>query len=363
MHKIAKVMILSVLVLGLLTSPAHAAGSRAQGTTAEARTRSGAADARVAPLGRSTATRPDKVRIWLGDKREKPAREPEIVPEPTPSRWVGFYVPGAPASIDPLVELEAGLGADAKVSNFFIADTENFPLSRVQTVADHGATPMVTMEFWSAQNGGVDEIANGSKDAYLRNWADAAKAYGGEVWLRPFHEMNGNWYPWNGTVNGNTAADTVAAWKHVKDIFAERGATNVKFVWCPNIDSVPNTSVNEIRDYWPGDAYVDYVALDGYNFGTSRSWSTWRSFSSLYDAAYDSVTALTAKPMFIGEIGCSEVGGDKAAWIADMYSKISGTYTRIEGICWFNADKETDWRVESSTASLDAFKTGMVGGF
>lgn len=362
MNRFLKIVVLSVLVLGLPATPAHAAASRVRSTSVEARSRVSAAGVRAVLLGRASSTKPQKVSVRLGEKR--PPRTPAPLVAPETSRWVGFYVPGVPASLDSLKSLESQLGSKAKVVNFYVADTESFPLSRVQAVAGHGATPMVTLEFWSAQNGGAAAIANGSKDAYLRNFADAAKAYGGEVWLRPFHEMNGNWYPWCGTVNGNTPAQVVAAWKHVKSVFAERGATNVKFVWCANIESVPNNSANAIESYWPGDAYVDRVSLDGYNFGTASSWSTWRSFSSLYDNAYKRVTALTAKPLFIAEIGCVEQGGSKAAWIADMYQRIETTYTRIEGVCWFNADKAgKDWRVESSATSFGAFKTGMTAGF
>jgi endoglucanase len=264
----------------------------------------------------------------------------------------------------PLDSMESQIGTRAAVVNFFISDSESFPLSRCQSVAGQGSIPLVTLEFWSAQNGGLDAITAGSKDAYLRAFADSAKSYGKEVWLRPFHEMNGNWYPWSGTTNGNSAADLVAAWRHVRTIFNERGATNVKFVWCVNNDSVPNTSANSIEGYWPGDAYVDMVALDGYNWGTTQSWgSTWRSFGSTFSDCYKRTAALTAKPMFIAETACPEQGGSKAAWITDMFKQINTNYTRIKGVVWFNANKECDWRVESSSTSLAAFKSAAAVGY
>ncbi|PKQ16543.1 MAG: hypothetical protein CVT67_03865 [Actinobacteria bacterium HGW-Actinobacteria-7] len=289
---------------------------------------------------------------------------PAPAPAPTPSRWFGFYQSGAPASIDPLLSLEAQLAARSAVVNFFIADSEKFPLSRVQTIVDHGSIPLVTLEFWSIDGtGGLKSIANGSKDAYLRTFADSAKSFGHEVWLRPFHEMNGNWYPWGGTVNGNSAADLIAAWRHVRTVFAERGATNVKFVWCVNNDNVPNTSANTIEGYWPGDAYVDYASLDGYNWGTTQDWSNWRSFSSVFGNAYGRVAALTAKPMFIAETASPEQGGSKAAWITDMFKQINTTYTRIQGVVWFNTNKECDWRIESSSTSQAAYKAAVAAGY
>lgn len=64
-----------------------------------------------------------------------------------------------------------------------------------------GSVPMIT---WSPQNWdpgtdqapfSLDNIANGTNDAYIRSFAHIIKNYGGPVLLRPMHEMNGNWYP------------------------------------------------------------------------------------------------------------------------------------------------------------------------
>lgn len=297
-----------------------------------------------------------------------PAPTPAPAPAPALSRWLGFYQSEAGTTFGAalLTSREAQVSKPVDVVNFYIADSSSFPRSRVQTIRDHGSVPMVTLEFWSTQTGGVSTITNGSKDAYLIALADAAKSYGGEVWLRPFHEMNSNWYPWAGASAGNSAAQVVAAWNHVRQVFVSRGASNVKFVWCVNNESVPNTAANSIQSYWPGDANVDLLAIDGYNFGTSASWSTWRSFSSVIGSSYAAVTALSAKPLFLAETGCVEQGGNKAAWIADMFASVRTTYPRIGGVCWFNvndATANTDWRIDSSPACLAAFNAAVGGGF
>jgi Glycosyl hydrolase family 26 len=282
---------------------------------------------------------------------------------PRSGRWVGLYVTGAPSSMAPLTAAESVMGGRSAVVHFFVSDSESFPTARCQSIADHGSIPLVTLEFWSIGSTGLSAINNGSKDAYIKKFADAAKAYGGEIRLRPFHEMNGNWYPWGGTMSSNSASQLVTAWKRVHDIFAAEGATNVKFVWCPNNDSVPNTTANKISAFWPGDAYVDYVAIDGYNAGTSQSWSSWRLFSSVFSASYATVTGLTAKPLFIAETSSVEQGGSKAAWISDMFSVIPTKFPRITGVCWFDANQSYDWRIESSSASASACKAACAKGF
>lgn len=293
---------------------------------------------------------------------------PASEPAPAADRWVGAYTTGAPSSIGPVETLEGKIGQKLTVINYYQAATYGFTSVQAGNAADHGSTPMVTLEFWNPGAGvnqpafRLDTIANGSWDGYLRTFARSTKAFGRTIYLRPFHEMNGNWYPWAGTVNGNEPSDFIPAWQRMRNIFTEEGATNVKFVWCPNNDSVPNTSANEIRDYWPGDAYVDYIAIDGYNFGTSQSWSSWRSVDSVFGSAYASVSALSStKPIFIAETGCSPVGGDKAAWITELFGAIPTRYPRIVGVTWFNTDNETDWRIDSSSASLAAFKAGAAG--
>ncbi|MFA5844149.1 MAG: glycosyl hydrolase [Coriobacteriia bacterium] len=281
-------------------------------------------------------------------------------------RWVGYFVQDAPRTIQPLATLESITGVDASVVNYFQTTAQGFDAVAAANAAGTGAVGMATLEFWDPARG-VDQpgyslhaIVSGAWDAYLRRYAADAKAFGRTVWLRPLHEMNGNWYPWAGTVNGNSPEEYVAAWRHVRDIFRAEGADNVRFVWAPSSDSVPAVPENAIARYWPGDAYVDYIAFDGYNFGSSASWSTWRSFADTFGRAYAEVTPLTAKPMFIAETASSTDGGDKAAWIADMFRVIPQRFPRIQGVCWFNVAKEADWRVESSPGTLASFSLGAA---
>jgi hypothetical protein len=63
------------------------------------------------------------------------------------------------------------------------------------------------------------------------------------------------------------------------------------------------------------------------------------------------------KPIMIAEVGCAEHGGDKASWIRSAYlEEIPGKFPGIKAVSWFDADKENDWRVNSSPSSLEAYK-------
>jgi len=122
-----------------------------------------------------------------------------------------------------------------------------------------GRIPLVTWEPHDPNNWGTNQpdyrlerIVRGDFDAYITRWADDLRAIGTPVYLRTMHEMNGNWYPWGPTVNGNSAQLFREAWRRMHDIFTARGATNVRWVWSPlNID-VPGTAGNTLEDLYPG---------------------------------------------------------------------------------------------------------------
>jgi beta-mannanase len=225
------------------------------------------------------------------------------------------------------------------------------------------------MMTWGSPN--CATVLSGQYDAYLHTWARAAAADGRTFMLRMDHEANGFWYAWayGGMNPGCTASGFAALWHHVHDIFVAEGATNVKWVWCPN--SVGGGIVDFTPAY-PGDAYVDYVGLDSYNFGTSQSYSSWHTFTQIFLRSYNLMQALTHKPLIICETASTEVGGDKAAWITSAFeTEIPSTMPNIIGVIWFNENKEQDWRVNSSATSLAAFQAvaadpnwqGVVSGF
>jgi Glycosyl hydrolase family 26/Fibronectin type III domain len=224
-------------------------------------------------------------------------------------------------------------------------------------VQNAGALNLIDMDTGSVS---LRSIANGSEDAAITTWAKQAAAYGHPFFLRLDWEMNGGWFPWGTTSsNQNTPADYVAAWRHIHDLFVTAGATNTTWVWCPNVNGSSSVAYSKL---YPGDSYVDWTCLDGYNQGSSST-----SFSSLYSQSYnDLLSVAPSKPIMIGEIGSLEYGsGVKGTWISDMLSELPTSFPQIKALVWFNwriseGGTWKGWEIESSASSQNAFSTGIA---
>jgi Glycosyl hydrolase family 26 len=203
-------------------------------------------------------------------------------------------------------------------------------------------------------------IISGKHDAYITQFAKAAAAYHYPFILRVLHEMNGNWYPWGYGVNGNTnPADSPAAWKHIVNIFRAAGATNVQFVYCisRNDSGFFNTYGSAMRKAYPGDSYVDWLGLDGYN----KSVATWRSLQDIFQPSYQFLTGISSRPMIFFEIGSIENPSDptaKANWITQGFlTTIPSLFPRVRIATWFDSqDSGNDYSIDTSQNSLSAWQ-------
>jgi Glycosyl hydrolase family 26 len=250
-------------------------------------------------------------------------------------------------------------------------DFYEFPLQHMGDVRSYGAIPFLS---WGSQSIPVDpnrpadlpdfqlsDLIAGRYDAYIRDFAIAARNWGHPFFLRFNWEMNGTWFPWAIKANGNTAAQYRPAWRHVHDIFTSVGATNATWVWCPYVDIRKKFN---LKTLYPGSRYVDWTCLDGYNWGRGNPAQSqpWRSFSEIYGSTYRRVVRSIAprKPMILAELATSDYGGNKAAWIRDMLATVARAYPKVRGIIYFNEnDRNAHWEIESSPAVIQAFRDGI----
>jgi beta-mannanase len=320
-----------------------------------------------------TATAAASASFTLTYSSPSPAEESQPVPPTTQPATVpgirqatlrfGAGTPGGPAAAAEL-DAVAVLAGEAPSIVLSYKDFNQEPsLAELDAVRTRGAVTLLTWEPWTWGAGteqprfSLDRIAAGDFDAYLRRWGTALAGWGHPVMIRFGHEMNGNWYPWSEGVNGNGPGDYAAAWRHVHDVVAATGATNITWVWNPN---VPYSGSTLLDGLYPGDAYVDAVALDGYNWGTSTSWSSWTPPWQLFADGLGQLRSLApGKQILIAETSSAEQGGSKAAWNADLVYYLA-SQPDITALVWFHFNKETDWRIDSSSSSASSLAAALA---
>lgn len=320
-------------------------------------------------------------------KQPAPVDTATSAPSPTRQFFAGAYLGDAnsqPATIAGAIRAFGTLtGKQPSLVKTFHSLNCDFTASGwcgqvLRAAASTGATNYVALDLkWTgAPSGGVlDAIIAGQADARLVAVANGIRSVGAVVMLEPGWEMNGNWsYAWQGVMNGNDAgapAKYAAAWRHVVGVFRAQGADNVRWVFNPNVGNALThtasgaTSWNWYANYYPGDAYVDYVGAHGFN-GPSVWGGSWQSFDAMTNGSAadymlsDLATRYPNKPIIIGEFATQEgTAGQKAQWITDAYQRMRAN-PRVVGAVWFNANKEADWRVDSTPASLQAFQAAVA---
>ena len=307
-----------------------------------------------------------------------PSKSTLVAPK---SPYLGLYTEQAPFNWATYDATAKKIGSNPNTVGYFGGWDEKFRANAVTSAWTRKKLPILTWEARpiAAANDVVDEpeyslpkILDGDFDAYLTKYARDIKKTGLPLGIRLNHEMNGTWYPWSESVNGNSKGDYVKVWKHVHDIFEKEGANKlVIWIWAPNIInnlSSSQKSIDYLSGLYPGDTYVDWVGLSGYlrpNYKPDNDFS----FDYTFKPSLDQLRAISNKPIILAEVGASEIGGHKAKWITSLFEGLEKPENSdIVGFSWFSLAVTTyvggeratnDWRVDSRADTLAAFKAGL----
>lgn len=286
-------------------------------------------------------------------------------PRPAPATLaVGVGLAPGPATAAELDRFTSAVGsAPAVVVGYQGWAYGGFDRAWAELVRGVGAVPLITWEPWDYRRGlaqdefSLADIAAGRHDRYARRFAAAAKRFGTPVLIRFAHEMNGSWYPWAVGVGATTAQDHIAAWRHLVTLFRTLGADNVGWVWSPNAG---RGTASPLTATWPGREWVDWIGIDGYNGGDELAWGGWADPAEIFDESLRQIRAVAPDlPVMIAETGCAESGGDKAAWIGELFDWIRRRGD-IDALVWFDELAQTDWRITSSERSRVAFAAAVA---
>lgn len=227
-------------------------------------------------------------------------------------------------------------------------DTTYFPTKFAEAAKAQGSGIQIGLE----PHGGLDQVQD---DAYIHEFARQAKESGIPIFIRFASEMNGEWTPWY-TKNGK---EYIEKFRLVHDIF-EKEAPNVAMVWSPNF--LPRDT---IKQYYPGDDYVDWVGISLYTIPFSQGEE--KLGGNPMDYLKPIYEMFPNKPFFISEGAVShysfQTKKDYSEWAAtqlnNMYSYMPKIYNRVKAIHYFNLDKSTT-SYDNSNNNYDLGKNKLI---
>ena len=267
-------------------------------------------------------------------------------------------------NVQKIQQFEKDIHEKVTIANFYEGwdELEDPPFAQnLQTISAHGWIPMISTNPYLTNKCDFSQediyatIVAGKCDVLIQNIARVVHSFGKPLFFRFAWEANVDSNAWSIQATYSSSESFIAAWRHVHEIFSREGVKNVRWVFSVN---VPKANSISIASLYPGDAYVDWTGIDGYNWGTTQSWSHWTSFDETFHSTYQQILAVApTKPLMISEFNSASQGGDKSKWFADaLNSQIPNHYPKIQAIIFFNDNKMSsegvDWRIETSPSVL-----------
>jgi hypothetical protein len=271
-------------------------------------------------------------------------------------------------------------------------ESRQFPAATAAWIRAAGSIPSIRLMLWSKKKDPLpdpvftlDAILKGAFDDDFRAWGAAARKFGTPLIVEFGPEMNGSWYPWNGSWSGGGETKAYAdpalpdgpekfrdAYRHIIDVMRIAGARNILWVFHVNYNDWPNEAWNRFENYYPGDEYIDWLAVSIYG-AQQPAGTQWPEFRELMEPAYRRLEKLSPeKPIIVAEFGvsASSIGGSQALWAQHaLEALIAGRWPRVIGFAWWNAAwqndanplNDTSMRVQDNPALAAVFKK-YIGG-
>jgi hypothetical protein len=290
-----------------------------------------------------------------------------LLPAGTDTVWHGVWLPiKRTINVSQITTFEAQAGKKVGAEIFYTGWYVNAWADLQRQINVWEPLGIKTMVVWepALKNGGnpLTAILSGSQNAIIDDFARQARNYGRPFFLRFAHEMNGNWYAWSGASSGGNPQKYIDAWRYVWTRFQAAGATNAVWVWAPNWNSVPDESWNALQNYYPGDAYVDWVGVDFFGL----MWDDVPVSQNL-DAVY---ATYSHKPIMIAETAAADCNNrfsgatrTKDQWISELFGLLPSR-PAVRAFFWFNDNKpgESDWTIAScpNPAAQNAYRAGVA---
>jgi mannan endo-1,4-beta-mannosidase len=264
---------------------------------------------------------------------------------PKAGKYFGVEADGAARSLGSVQAFADLTGRKPDLIGNYVGWETPFDAAAARSAWSYGALYYMA---WEPFDTTLADIASGRSNHYISQFAQQVKATGVPIAISFGHEMNGNWYPWGST--DATPASFVVAWRLIHAIFAAEGATQVIWIWNPNVISASDVP---LAPYYPGNSYVDWIGLTGY---FPESGPT--TFDELFGPTMAEIRQFTSKPFIIVETAVQSGPED----LTCARNLVRGVLQRrdVLGLVWFEYNKDgVDWSLADRPAVRAAFDQAL----
>ncbi|MGH3258693.1 MAG: glycoside hydrolase family 26 protein [Streptosporangiaceae bacterium] len=264
---------------------------------------------------------------------------PAAIPAPAQGAYFGAWVKPALYSqqgyLDAVTTLQQQIRRRLDIVHVYLQQDAPFPTRSERAFVRQGSMLLVSWALNDSRG-----IAAGEWDASIRQRAQELKALGKPVFLEWRWEMDRP----NMRAEVGSPADYIAAWKHIRQVFAEQHVTNVAWVWCPTARGFTS---NNAAAYYPGNDEVDWICADAYPGPGPQ-----RSFADVVKPFLD-WAAQHPKPIMIGEYGVPQSYGEqaRAQWLRAAEQTVV-SHRQIKALVYF--DSNTTGTSPKTSFALDA---------
>jgi hypothetical protein len=205
-------------------------------------------------------------------------------------------------------------------------DSLVFPENSVDIIKNEGKTPFIRLMFRSVfEENQVDpkyrmtDLVNGIYDAAIIAWANEARDCGTDLLAEFGTEVNGIWFPWNGSYYGSGTTNGYGdpdypdgpeifrdAYRHLIALCDQQGADNITWFYHFDVNDDPEEWWNYPTYYYPGDEYIDWIGVSTY--GPFQRGDEYVEPKDLILKAYNRMLEVSAnKPYAVLEFGITEL--------------------------------------------------------
>lgn len=259
-------------------------------------------------------------------------------------------------------------------------------LDKLKSIWAMGSIPQLSWYPTGTRPSDDVNIAAGTKDVYITKFLQQLRPllagpdglFGNgddrRLFLRFAPEANGDWHtyspiyshedqsdpdknvppPPDDRTEKQNAAGFVAMWRHVHALFTANGLDSTHVAWIFAVaerDSWWGTGPRIMEQLFPGDAFVDWVGVDGYNRGGLQSNDHWRSPSDVMDPMLTRLRAVSTKPTAVSEYGSTAIQDDgsqsvaaKAQWLNQFAGWIATSGVRM-AMYWNDNNDNPDYPI------------------